>query len=174
VTLSLLAHEGVHQYLARCFGQPVPAWLNEGLACQFEAFNLRQGRPVFVPRENFLRRNHLREGLSHHDMIPLERMLSTHAGDALVGRTGSSRLYYAQAWALVLLLREDDRFKAGFARLLADAGTPRLALSVSAYRAATPDKAGRSDAEIAFRQYITDDLEAFARDYEEFCRNLVF
>ncbi len=31
-TLSVLAHEGMHQYFANYFKTPLPAWLNEGMA----------------------------------------------------------------------------------------------------------------------------------------------
>lgn len=174
-TLSLLAHEGLHQYLARHRPGPIPAWLNEGLATQFEAFDLDGPRPIFRPQRNLLRRNSLREALTMRDgMIPLRRFLSMHAGEAVV-RTGSpARRYYAQAWLTVLLLRTSPHYRDAFSRLLADAGTPRMQAAIATYRQATPDASAMSDGEIAFRRYITGELEHFADDLRAYGRDLVF
>ncbi len=49
-TLSILAHEGFHQFLELTRGRNIPPWLNEGLACNFESFELdADNRPVFQP-----------------------------------------------------------------------------------------------------------------------------
>lgn len=175
-TLSLLAHEGFHQYLAANLQQPVPAWLNEGLACQFEAFDLYEQRPTFTPANNFLRKNHLREALARDaTFLPLVQLLNMDAGDALRDRSQPTRSYYAQVWALVLMLRRDreNEHAKGFARLVTDAGTKRLALELQAWRAATPDAGSTGDGEAAFRRYITDDITEFAGRYRTFCERLV-
>lgn len=171
-TLALLAHEGLHQYMARCLPEPAPAWVGEGLACQFEAFDLEGVKPVFTPRRNFLRRANLREALAPHgQLIPLPELLRMNAGDAVRGG-GPSRLYYAQVWSLVLYLREGP-YAGNFAGLLADVGTERLRFAVNGYRAATPEYAGESDGQVAFRHYITRDLDVFATQYRAFIEDLV-
>jgi hypothetical protein len=175
-TLSLLAHEGMHQYLARYFPEPVPPWLNEGLACQWEAFELRGHRPVFTPRRNHLRRNNLREALSGGGgLIPLPELLRMNAGDAVIQTGQPTRVYYAQVWSLVLFLREGagGRYNPQFNALLADAGTPRLRHAINAYRAAMPGSESWSDGEVAFRQYITNDLDTFTTEYADFARRLL-
>ncbi len=175
-TLSLLAHEGFHQYLAGYLPRPVAAWLNEGLATQFEAFDLRGDRPVFTPRRNFVRRNSLRAALSPDGgFIPLADLLRMDAGEAVVKTGQSVRTYYAQVWSTILFLREgaDEKYAEGFANLLADAGTKRLDLAVSAYRAATPDSGAISHGEAVFRHYITEDLAGFMAQYLAFARHLV-
>lgn len=174
-TLSLLAHEGLHQYLAKFLPEPVMPWLNEGLATQFEDFDLKGAWPVFRPERNLGRKNSLREALSLPDgLIELPLLLRMHAGDA-VTRTGQpARAYYAQVWSTVLFLRNDGRYREGFSRLLADAGTQRLRHSIGGYRAATPEAADMSDGEVAFRHYITEDLDAFFDAYKSFAQKLVY
>ncbi|MBI4581504.1 MAG: hypothetical protein HY718_17520, partial [Planctomycetes bacterium] len=107
-TLSLLAHEGLHQYLTRHFPGAVPPWLNEGLATQFEDFDLNGARPIFRPERNLIRKNSLREALTVPDgLVPLLHLLTMDAGEA-VTRTGQpARGYYAQVWVTVLFLRTD-------------------------------------------------------------------
>jgi hypothetical protein len=172
-TLSLLGHEGFHQYLARYFPQPVTPWLNEGLACQWEAFDLVGRHPIFTPRRNFLRKSDLRETLTvKPGMIPLPALLSMDAGAAIRQTGHPVRAYYAQVWSLVLFLRDHPKYGEGFRALLADAGTSRVAVGVSAYRAATPGAEKMSDGEVIFRQYITDDLDACFAEYRAFCTTL--
>lgn len=176
-TLSLLAHEGFHQYVARHLERPLPPWLNEGLACQWEAFRLARGGPVFTPKENYLRRNDLRSALNNKNaFIPLSQLLGMHAGEAVVETGQMVRSYYSQVWLLILFLQHgaDRKYAKGFADLLADAGTDRLHDAASAYRAASPEKRRLSDGEILFRHYITDDLTTCADEYADFGRQLVY
>jgi hypothetical protein len=174
-TLALLAHEGLHQYLARHRPGPVPAWLNEGLATQFEDFDLVGFRPAFRPQRNLMRKSSLREAVSSENgFIPLERLLAMHAGEAVVSSGQGSRGYYAQVWATVLFLRTAPAYRSGFSRLLADVGTERLRTNINAYRAATPAAGGMSDGEIVFRQYITEELDDFADGFRAYARQLVY
>lgn len=175
-TLSLLAHEGFHQYLAAYFPRRVPPWLNEGLATQFEEFDLDGDRPVFTPRRNFARSNDLRAALGPDgQFIPLPQLLRMNAGEAVVETGRTVRTYYAQVWSTVLFLRYggDARYTEGFARLLADAGTDRLDHAISAYRAAKTDAGDLSDGEIVFRHYLSEDLAAFTAEYHQFAQSLV-
>ena len=49
-TLTLLAHEGFHQYLAKFFPEPVVPWLNEGLATPVgRRSTSKDGRPRLHP-----------------------------------------------------------------------------------------------------------------------------
>jgi hypothetical protein len=170
-TLALMAHEGWHQYVAAYFTEPMPAWLNEGVATQFEGFDLDGDRPVFKPRENYSRRNHLRDAMSQEDgLIPLAELLRIHAGHAVTQKTKPARTYYAQVWSLVLMLREgfDGRYAEAFDNLLADVASNRLHLAVEGYRVATPEAKNLSYGELVFRYYITEDLDGFMDAYREF------
>jgi hypothetical protein len=175
-TLSLLGHEGFHQYMARCFPERIPPWLEEGSATQWEAFDLKRGRPVFTPRRNFLRRSDLRAALGPDGrFIPLSDLLRMNAGEAVL-KTGSAvRTYYAQVWSTILFLQEgaDGRYADAFAGLLADAGTERFRFAVSGYRATHADADRISPGEIIFRHYITEDLDTFMNEYRAYARALV-
>ncbi|UCD28494.1 MAG: hypothetical protein JSV03_15655 [Planctomycetota bacterium] len=174
-TLSLMAHECFHQYVARYFPEPMPAWLNEGLATQWEAFDLKGDQPIYTPRKNYIRTNNLREAL-YHGFIPWSEFLGMNAGHA-VRKTGKDvRTYYAQVWSLILYLREgsDGMYADRLAVLLADAGTERQSIAIRAYRAATEGSENMSDGEALFRQYITDDFDTFTADYREYVRQLVY
>jgi len=174
-TLALLAHEGLHQYLARHRPGPVPAWLNEGLATQFEDFDLQGARPVFRPHRNLFRRNSLRHALTTPDgLVPMPRLLAMHAGEA-VARTGPpARGYYAQVWATVRFLQTSPAYRNAFSRLLADVGTDRMRTRISAYRAATPAAAAMSDGEVVFRHYLTEELDDFFHEFVAYARRLVY
>jgi hypothetical protein len=173
-TLSLLAHEGFHQYAALHLPEPLPAWLNEGLACQFEAFRLEGDRPAFTPRRNLLRLEALREALTLEEgFIPPARLLRMDAGQAVRDPGRSTRMFYAQLWSTVLYLREPSGpYARGFAALLADAGTPRLKAAIRARRLADPTAGSFSDPEIAFHCYITPDLDGFMAGYRAFAEAL--
>lgn len=175
-TLALLAHEGMHQYFSRCFPRQIVPWLNEGLACQWEAFELSGPYPTFTPRLNYSRRNHLREALSPGgELIPMRQLLRMDAGMAVREIDYSVRTYYAQVWSLVLYLREGDegRYADRFQTLLNDLGSDTLLEKTQAYREAHPDAAGDSEGELLFKTYITDELDSFMHDYRNFARRLV-
>jgi len=175
-TLALLGHEGLHQYLSAFFSSPVPAWLNEGLATQWESFDLRGRRPRFTPRENYLRRNSLREAVAREEAwIPLRELVSMNAGDAVLRAGQIKRSFYAQVWVLVLFLREGapGPWRDGFRDLLADVAADRLRTTLHAYRTVDAEARGISDGEAAFRRYITDDLDAADRACKAFAVALV-
>jgi hypothetical protein len=175
-TLSLLGHEGFHQYLSACFPDTPPAWLNEGLATQWEAFELKRDRPVFTQRRNFLRRNSLREALSQTEAwIPLRKLLAMHAGQAVVETGQATRSYYAQVWALALFLRqgENGAYAERLGRLLGDLGDGRVRAAALAYRVVAPGAGDISVPEAVFRHYVTEDLAGFEAAYIEFARRLV-
>ena len=183
-TLSLLAHEGYHQYVAKYFPRPVIPWLNEGMATQFEAFELQGGRPTFTPLRNHLRRNDLRAALaveavetkpgeSRRGLIPLRQLLSTDAGEVIRQTGHPVRTYYAQVWLLILMLRSPE-YRGGFEMLLADAGTERIEVAIRGQRVATPDGETISDGEMIFRHYITEDIDGFEEEFRAFARYLLF
>ena len=177
-TLSILAHEGLHQYLEVTGRGRIPAWINEGLACYFESFDLDSGQPRFNPRRNTLRSPFLREALVRDQLIPLRDILETNAGAAVHGNTSHVRSYYAQEWSLVLYLLDDsapDQYRSGFRSLLNDLGSDNLrtraesvmsAASVSGQKSVSPGEA-------VFRAYITDDIGQFDADYRDFLADLL-
>ncbi len=175
-TLALLAHEGWHQYLSAYFPSPVPAWLNEGLATQFEAFDLRGARPTFTPRNNLHRKNSLREALRVEGAwIELDDLLTMHAGHAVLRAGQATRGYYAQLWALTLFLRSgpERQWRQGFEKLLDDIAANRMVTRVHGYRAVTPQAQAMPDSLIVFKLYISEDLHAVDNAYRQFAAALV-
>jgi len=173
-TLSVLSHEGLHQFLSLTRGAPLPAWVNEGLACYFEAFDLDdQGRPRFTPRNNLIRRNSLRDAYFRRDMFALPELLSTNAGRVVALPTMKVRTYYGQTWSIVLMLLEADpksKEGAGFRRLLGDLGTPEMRRVVSdESKSGGPEEFG----ERVFRAYVTDDLEGFKARYDAYVKQIL-
>lgn len=181
-TLAIAAHEGFHQYVARQLPLAVPAWLNEGLATQMEAFEIRDGAPVFEPRKNLFRRNYLRDALATSQdnatsrLIALPELLRMHAGEVITTPDKSTATYYAQVWSLTLFLLEGPNrtYRDAFARLLHEAGREEMRMAVRAYQVARPDAAGMNLGELVFRAYITEDLEGFRTEYMTFAGKLAF
>ena len=170
-SLSILAHEGFHQYLEVTRGENIPAWANEGLACYFEAFDLdKDNRPIFKPEKNYLRIPALREAIIGKSLIPLKEILSTHAGIAVQQKLNHVQNYYAQEWSIVVFMMQDSMsnpYHAGFEQLLQELGTPEMDRKAKAY-IATDTGGEMSYSEAVFRAYITEDLDTFQRDYERF------
>lgn len=173
-TLALLAHEGLHQFAAAGLESPLPPWLGEGLATQFEAFDLDGPVPRFTPRRNFLRTSSLREALLvENGLIELDDLLAMDAGQAVRQANATTQGFYSQLWALILFLREDSRYAPGFERLLADAGTPALRQAAAGWRVASPADASLADGPLMFRHYLSADLGDLTEQYVDFCRKLV-
>lgn len=175
--LSILAHEGLHQYLALTRGENIPPWLNEGLATYFEAFDidLQTTRPVFKPETNFIRTRSLRDALLADALIPMERILGTHAGLEIQERLAHVRSYYAQVWSLVqFLIRsdQDNLYRDGFMQLLREVGTDAMDRRARAFLATDPD-GQMTYGEAVFRAYVTDNLEEFQTKYETYLQKLV-
>ncbi len=176
-TLSVMAHEGLHQYIARNHVGEIPAWLNEGLATFCEGYEYKDGLPLFQPNRNEFRLNALRQALLSRQLIPFARLLGTHAGDVIVHANPQVYSYYSQAWALIVYLRtaENGRYAAAFDELLKDVGTGRLRMRAGAYIAARGQQSGEplSFGEAVFRVYITEEVDAFAEAYEDYLKRLV-
>lgn len=176
-SLSILAHEGFHQFAEATRGSNIPAWLNEGLACYFEAFDLdpRANRPLFRPETNHLRMRSLRNACTAKELIPLERILGTHAGIEVQERSAHVRSYYAQVWSLVLFLNRSDysnAYRERFQALLREVGTEAMDCRTRAYLAENPD-GNLSYGEAVFRAYIEDDLAKFQQAYDKYLQELL-
>lgn len=174
-TLSVLAHEGLHQYLSSRFPDPIPAWINEGLATYCEAVEFRDDKPHFTPQYNTFRVNHLRDALAGDALMPLRELLRTDAGQVIdENRLAATSGYYAQAWALVVFLRHghDGRYRERFDRLLAAITHGTLRVQASAERVAGPSPSEDSYGEAAFRAYISKDIAEFETEYFTFIRQM--
>ncbi len=172
VTLATLAHEGWHQYVNARVDRPIPAWINEGLACTFESFDLDHGAPRFKPRRNAFRINSLREAIQRDTLIPLAEMLDTDAGEVILSdRTKNTDTYYAQAWALITFLRygAGGRYASAFKRMMGDVASGSFHVRISAARLTSADKTYGampiSDGRAAFVAYFDTAPEDVQEDY---------
>jgi len=147
--------------------------LNEGLACYCENYVWKDDQPVFAPHANRFRINHLRQALVTGKLMPLAEILDADAGDVVVTTQRKVQTYYAQVWSLVMFLQNgsEQRYAWGFARLMAELGTPALTASAQAQRAATGDR-DIGFGQAAFRAYITEDLNEFTTRYLAYVREL--
>jgi hypothetical protein len=174
VTFPLLAHEGFHQYLHTCVDPAVPAWLNEGLAvvCEGQRWT-GSGLKSFDRWYNPVRRNQLAEALARQRLLSLEELLSTHAGEIVDEPPTRIATYYAQVWGLMLFLWEgqDGKYAGGFARLRQALRDPELTSRLRAEQIWSSPEV--SPGRALFQSFITEDLEAFEREYVSFLRNRI-
>jgi len=172
-TLAVIAHEGLHQYMHRHFGEQVPAWINEGLSCYVENYDWLEGHPIFAPYSNRFRINVLRQALVGGNLMPVMQLVDTDAGEAIGGSDKGAQVYYAQVWSLVMFLLDDpgSDYGRGFSRLLGDLASGRMLAAAKAQIAATPD-IPMSFGQAVFAHYVTEDVEAFTKRYMDYVKSL--
>ena len=122
-TFGVLAHEGFHQFASTRLEHRIPAWMEEGLACNFESHVWKAGKPYFIPDLNEFRLQALKRALRRDSLFALEELLAMHAGDAVGMPAERTATFYAQAWALTRFLQEGEggKYRQAFHQMLADA-----------------------------------------------------
>lgn len=176
-TFSIAGHEGWHQYTQATFRQPLPLWLEEGIAAYFEGFRWHPGDPtlpIFLPWSNPERFDMLRQIAGEDRLIPLAELLVSRPQDLLEQSDRRTLSYYAQVWALTHFLREgaDARYRAGLRELLDDVAHGRLfarleqTLGPREARRALSTRVG----DAVFRVYFNADLAEAAEEYRRFVR----
>lgn len=167
-TLATLAHEGWHQYVGSRFDAPIPAWLDEGLACYHEAVEFAGAVPRFTPQRNTLRINSLREAVQTGGDMSLREIIDTDAGRIIIQHhSGITQVYYAQAWAVVTFLRHGagGRLAAAFDRMLDDIADGTLSVRVSAAGLGAADGSNLTFGEAVFRAYFDHRSEELSEEY---------
>jgi len=172
-TFVIAAHEGCHQFLHHRLRDPLPAWAEEGLCVLAEGFYLGVRTVRFSPERNTLRQADLRRLIVGRRWLGTAKLLAGDAADRTGPRRADSAEYYAQLWALLLFVRSDPDYRAGLARLTADAAAGRLRAAL-----AVPPEMGvgrtyvRAIGTPAFRRYVEADLAAFERRLLPFAKRL--
>ncbi|MBX3359332.1 MAG: DUF1570 domain-containing protein [Phycisphaeraceae bacterium] len=179
-TFTIAAHEGWHQYTQRTFKDPLPAWLEEGVATFMEGHRWSGATPVFLGWANLERFDQLRDAAATGSLLSLEDLLAGTPQGMIMGASTASDgalTWYAQAWALVHYLREGDRgtHAPALNRLLSDAAEgrlrPRLAMELG------PEAAGRvlsaRRGRGIFEVYFGRDLERVSQGYDQFVADVV-
>lgn len=184
-TFSLAAHEGWHQYTQRTFQQPLPVWLEEGIASYMEGFRWDQSTATaqFQPWNNLERFEQLRETHASGNLIPIRELLTT-SPQALLGagrlrQSGSDAAltYYAQVWSLVHFLHEGagGKYRDRFSGLLSDAARGTLAQRLASAGSAELARSymmPRRGPEF-LRAALGVDLAEFQSEYEAFVAKVV-
>ena len=175
--LSVAAHEAWLQFSYVSLKNHLPAWMDEGLAAQFEAVCWRHGKPQFIPALNYPRWLALRAVCRAGDFIPLHIFTRMDAGAAVTTGPQMTEIYYAQLWSLMLFITQHDGW-----------GVIKRALHSSEMGRLTPVmlKAGLSPYDlfhettrwnlvagpIYFHHFISRHRRKFAAQYHAFARSL--
>ena len=160
-TFGVLAHEGFHQFCHRRLGHRIPAWMEEGLACNFEAHIWRGGEPEFTPDLNEFRISSLERAIRNDWLFSLEELTGLQAGLAIAMPAEKTATFYAQAWALTRFLQEgkNGKYRADFEQLLADA-------------AKGANLTSREQGLQTFESYFKEDSETIAEEALYYARAL--
>ncbi len=179
-TFSVIGHEGWHQFNSRHFAYRLPSWLDEGIAMLFEVFRYDKGRFYFEPQRSG-RLGSLRKTILTDNMIPLKQLIALNPG-YVISDTDSVTAFYAQAYALVRFLREEDYGKrlGNYHNLLLGALRGNWPLEPELRRIAADRNiplTGRFNAFVSsklFSMYIGRDIEQIEREYIAFCKKIVY
>jgi len=178
-TLSVLGHEGWHQFNGRHFKFRLPSWLDEGVAMLFETN--QHGTFNLEPAKNAYRLKTLKRTLANNEMIPLKDLIASNPGQVLASdRTEAVMAFYSQSYALVRFLREDDsgRRLGAYYRLLADGLYGDWPLDKKSRNIAADRNIPRNIlwnhivSLVLFENYVGDDYEQIEREYLAFCRKI--
>lgn len=82
-TLAIAGHEGWHQYTQRTFKQPLPTWLEEGIATFMEGHRWDGTTPLFLAWANIERFDQLRGASAAGALIPLDQLIGTSPQELL-------------------------------------------------------------------------------------------
>jgi hypothetical protein len=179
-TLSVAAHEGWHQFVARHFESRLPPFLEEGLACMFEEVYWGEGkRPALgpLPRWNFSRNRSrllgLRNAVEAGRLLPLAEVATMHAGQVVDRPAEEIEAFYAQSWAFAKFLWDGEgaRHRPALRKILADAADGTLFPGDNTRRT----DGGMWDPETArplLERYLGADLESIEASFQRYCRRL--
>jgi len=136
-TFAILAHEGWHQYTQVTFKNPLPTWLEEGIATYMEGRRQLPGQPLqFRPLENRQRLEALERAWLNRGgavLFPMTELIDRSPQHFLKEDTTGLLTYYAQVWALVhfFVHGENGKYRAALRRVLEDAAEGRLLAAIS-------------------------------------------
>ena len=187
---SVLAHEGWHQFADETCQYRLPAWLDEGLATNFEAFQWEKGQVTFSPRYNGSRLMALRQTMAHDGLFRLVDLLRLDAGRVLSHSTNDPdnpnadpgvAAYYAQVYALVRFLREENYGQRlqSFRNIIKDAYLGRWPVDAddqaqALQRQHNPTRSWNARVGLlVFQGYIEPPSGEIENEYHAFCRKIV-
>ncbi len=181
-TLAVAAHEGWHQYTQRAFRQPLPIYLEEGLATFMEGHRWTDGVVELSPWANVERYDTLRDAFAKGRLLGVGELVGLSPQDLIAGEQVSLLSYYAQCWALVHFLEHGDAgvHRSGLVRLLRDAAEGRLDRRLREF--GVPASRARNAVMLRRGSTLLDayvlrpgglEMNEFERRYADFVRELV-
>ena len=180
-TLSVLGHEGWHQFNGRHFKFRLPSWFDEGVAMLFETNGSEQGTFGLEPAKDAYRLSTLKRTLANNEMVPLRDLIASNPGQVLAtDRTEAVMAFYSQSYALVRFLREADsaRRLGAYYRLLADGLHGDWPLDTESRNIAADRNIPRNIlwnhivSLVLFENYVGDNYEQIEKEYLAFCRQI--
>lgn len=176
-TMSIASHEGWHQFTQRTFQEPLPVWLEEGIASYFEGHRWAGNDVTFMPWFNIERFDRLREAAARGQLLGFDEVLRMTPDRLVTYPNEFAITYYAQLWALVHFLVEGDggRYRPGLQTLLADAASGRMGQRLAK---ATGGRAGmvlmgQRLTPVLVREYFGLEISELSERYGLFMRQLV-
>jgi hypothetical protein len=183
-TFSVIGHEGWHQFCNKHFKYRLPSWLDEGIAQLFEQSEFDNGQFIFSPAKNYQRLGALKLTLQNNQIIPLRKLISLNPGEVVLWEESDKAVmaFYAQAYALVRFLREENYGKrlSNYQQMLLGAlnGTWPLdkneAKIASNRNIALTTTWNRYIAQKLFNIYIGEEIEQIEPEYQAFCRKITY
>lgn len=176
-TLSVAAHEGWHQYTQRTFREPLPVWLEEGIATYMEGHRWVDGVARFSAWSNIQRYDQLRKAASLGKLVSLGDLFESTPLSNLSAADDAALTYYAQLWALIHFLNEGSgaRYRASLAAAIRAAAQGTLHATLRTQlgeRAAAGAMARRNGPGVALA-FFGSDLGALESDYRTFIEAIV-
>lgn len=162
-TLMTAAHEGFHQFVGRHFQNRLPPTLEEGLAATYEDLSISEATVRINTQQNHRRREHLGKAIEGKYLLPLDLLIQLHAGDFSGRDQALIEGYYAQAWALARMVRDQPQYRVAFLQLMKDTASGNQALDVGRNDGSHNYEPGKVKAQL--QRYLAPDWAAFEADY---------
>ncbi|MDX2118139.1 MAG: DUF1570 domain-containing protein [Planctomycetota bacterium] len=171
-TFVIAAHEGWHQYTQTAFRDPLPVWLDEGVATFMEGFSWDHATPglaAFNGWNNLERYDALRRGVQSDTLLSLEALVNLGPADLVEAGPDVALVVYAQMWALIHFLREGENgeFASSLRQMLADAASGEMSVRLArdaGPRAGEQFRSRRAGADV-FRIYTGRSAASIERAY---------
>ena len=181
-TFGVVGHEGWHQFNSRHFRYRLPSWLDEGIATLFEASVSANGTAKFDPAQNLDRLGALKLTAAKGKMMTLDQLISLNPGEVIIENDDAVMAFYAQSYALVRFLREENygRRLGRFHQMLLGGVNGTWPLDETAKTVATDRNIpltvawNRYVAATLFQAYITADMAAIQKEYTAFCNKITY
>ena len=181
-TFGVIGHEGWHQFNSRHFRYRLPSWLDEGIATLFETYRSENGSYKFDPAQNLNRLGSLKLTMAKGKMMTIDQLISLNPGEVIIENDDAVMAFYAQSYALVRFLREDNygRRLGRFHQMLLGGANGTWPIEESARTVAADRNIpltvawNRYAAARLFEIYISANMTDIQKDYTAFCNKITY